>query len=42
MRKPTTNVVFEQVRHESSCTSTEDGLKLEILDLESTGIVLAE
>ena len=35
MRKP------EQVRHKPSCTSTEDGYRLEILDLESRGIVLS-
>ena len=37
MRK-TNNVVSEQVRHKPSCTSKEDGYRLEILDLESRGI----
>ena len=37
----TNNVVSEHVRHNPSCTSTEDGLKFEILDLESRGIVLS-
>ena len=38
----TNNVVrHEQVRHELSCTSTEDGLNLEILDLESGGNLLS-
>ena len=31
----TNNVVSEHVRYKLSCTSTEDGLRLEILDLES-------
>ena len=34
MRK-TNNVIFDQVRHKSSCTNTEDSQKLEVLDLES-------
>ena len=29
----TNNVVFEPVRHKSSCTGTEDGQKLEVSDL---------
>ena len=37
----TNNVVSEQVRHKPSCTSREDGRRLEILDLESRGIVLS-
>ena len=37
----TNNVVSEQVRHTPACTVTEDGYKLEILDLESRGIVLS-
>ena len=32
MRKPTM-WFFEQVRHKPSCASTEDGYKLEMLDL---------
>ena len=36
----TNNVVFEQVSHTPSCTSTEDGWRLEISNLESSGIVL--
>ena len=35
------NVVFEQVRHKLSCTSTEDGWRLEISGLESRRIVLS-
>ena len=35
----TNNVVFEQVQHKPSCTSTEDGYRLEILDIESRGMV---
>ena len=37
----TKNVVSEQVRHKQSCTSTEDGWGLEILDLGSRGIVVS-
>ena len=37
----TNNVVSEQIRQTPSCTSTEDGKRLEILDLESRGIVLS-
>ena len=33
------NMASEQVRHKPSCTSTEDDWWLEILDLESRGIV---
>ena len=33
--------VSVQVGHKPSCTSTEDGWKLEILDLDSRGIVLS-
>ena len=40
-RGKTNNVVFEQVRHKLGCTVTEDGQRLEILDLESRGIVLS-
>ena len=39
-RKPTI-WVFDQVRHKPTCTLTEDGYRLEILDLESRGIVLS-
>ena len=35
------NVVSKQVRHNPSCTSTEDGLRLEILGLESREIILS-
>ena len=37
----TNNMVSEQVRHKPGCTGTEDGQRLEILDLESRGIVRA-
>ena len=40
-RGKTNNVVSEQVRHKSGCTSTEECYRLEILDLESRGIVLS-
>ena len=40
-RGKTNNVVSEQVRHKLACTVTEDGKRLEILDLESRGIVLS-
>ena len=33
--------VSEQVRHKPGCTFTEDGERLEILDLESSVIVLS-
>ena len=33
------NVVSEQIRHIPACTSTEDGYRLEILDLERRGIL---
>ena len=32
----------DQVRHKPGCTVTEDGYRLEILDLESRGTVLSE
>ena len=38
----TNNVVFEQLRHKQGCSSTEDGKRLEILDLGRRGIVLSE
>ena len=34
LSEKTNNVVSKQVRHKPSCTSTKDGLTLEILDLE--------
>ena len=37
----TNNLGFDQVRHKPGCTVTEDGKRLEILDLESRGIVLS-
>ena len=33
-RGKTINVFSEQVRHKPACTSTEEGRKLEMLDLE--------
>ena len=41
-RGKTNNVVSEQVRHKPACTVTEDGKKLEILELSRGGIVLSE
>ena len=32
---------FDQVRHNSGCTATLDGYKLEISELESRGIVVS-
>ena len=40
VRKPVFGV-FDQVRHKPGCTTTEDGLRLEISDLDSRGIVLS-
>ena len=40
-RGKTNNMVSEQIRHKPGCTSTEDGQRLESLDLESRGIVLS-
>ena len=40
VRKPVIGV-FDQVRYKPGCTATEDGERLEILDLESRGIVLS-
>ena len=37
----TNNVVSKHVQHQLVCTITEDGYKLEILDLESRGIILS-
>ena len=40
-REKTNNLGSDQVRHNTGCTVTEDGKRLEILDLESRGIVLS-
>ena len=40
-RGKTNNVVSEQVRHKRTCTSIEDGQKLEISDLRRRGSVLS-
>ena len=37
----TNSVVSQQVRHKPVCAVTEDGKKLEILDLERRGIQLS-
>ena len=37
----TNNLGSDQVQHKPVCTVTEDGWRLEILDLESRGIVLS-
>ena len=37
----TNALVSDLVRHKPGCTATEDGLRLEILDLERRGIVLS-
>ena len=34
--------VYEQVQHKPGCTATEDGLRLEISDLERRGMVLSK
>ena len=34
-------MVSDQVRHKPGCTATEAGYRLEVLDLESTGVVLS-
>ena len=36
VREKTNNLGSEQVRHQPGCTVTEDGYRLEVLDLEST------
>ena len=41
VREKTNNLGYDQVRNKSCCTVTEDGKRLEILDLESRGIVLS-
>ena len=40
VRKPVFRV-SDQIRHKPGSTATEDGLRLEILDLDSRGIVLS-
>ena len=40
LRKPVVGV-SDQIRHKSGCNATQDGLRLEISDLESKGIVLS-
>ena len=37
----TSILVFDLVQHKPGCTATEDGQRLEILDLESRGITLS-
>ena len=39
VREKTNNLGSDQVRHKPGCTVAEDGKRLEILDLESRGIV---
>ena len=39
VREKTNNLGSDQVRHKPACTVAEDGYRLEILDLESRGIV---
>ena len=41
VHEKTNNLGSDQVRLKPGCTVTEDGLKFEILDLESRGIVLS-
>ena len=41
VREKQNNMGSDQVRHKPACTVTEDGERLEILDLESRGIVLS-
>ena len=41
MHEKTNNLASDQVRHKPGCTVTVDGSRLEILDLESRGIVLS-
>ena len=40
-REKTHVLVSDLVRHKTGCTATGDGYRLEILDLESRGIVLS-
>ena len=41
VREKTNNLGSDQVWHKPACTVSEDGKRLEILDLESRGIVLS-
>ena len=41
VREKTNNLGSDEVGHKPSCTSTDDGYRLEILDSESRGIVLS-
>ena len=41
VREKTNNLGSDQVRHKPGCTVTEDGYRLEILDLESRGKALS-
>ena len=41
VREKTNNLGSDQARHKPGCTVTEDGYRLEILDLESRGTVLS-
>ena len=41
VHEKTNNLGSDQVRHKPGCTVTQDGQRLEILDLESRGIVLS-
>ena len=41
VREKTNNLGSNQVQHKPGCAVTEDGYRLEILDLESRGIVLS-
>ena len=40
-RGKTNNVVLDQIRHKPGCSATEIGYRLQILDLESRGIILS-
>ena len=40
VREKTNNLGSDQARYKPGCTASEDGYRLEILDLESRGIVL--
>ena len=41
MREKTNNSGSDQVRHKPGCTVTEDGERVDILHLESRGIILS-
>ena len=41
VREKTNSLGSDQVRHKPGCTVTEDGQRMEILDLERRGIVLS-